>query len=293
MTAPADAAGETKSTAATAPEPPPGEPRRLLSGIDALRADPTVVVGPIPKEEGPQPATPASLKKTPVPNEEAASPAAKPRQRVAEATPGGHVYVQAGAYFSEAALVAAAYVLFLGFAFHGPSHWAGNQTEFGFFVDHFTFMAGLFFAVEFFWPVATSGPDAGKNFLTPYLKPFSDVTTVLQAFALGVGIYSLLNVHLLAGHGYVDGLLLLHDLFADAHLAGFDRLLVNAQLLLADGHGALLLAGAHGGHAGGTSYRIRAAGGGIVGPVAAQDRHDHRIPIATFAVSVRNLKDEG
>jgi putative oxidoreductase len=51
-----------------------------------------------------------------------------------------------GAYFSEAALLAAAYVLFLGFAFHGPSHWAGNQTEFGFFIDHFTFMAGLFFA---------------------------------------------------------------------------------------------------------------------------------------------------
>jgi putative oxidoreductase len=51
-----------------------------------------------------------------------------------------------GAYFSEAALVAAAYVLFLAFAFHGPSHWAGNQAEFGFFVDHFTFIAGLFFA---------------------------------------------------------------------------------------------------------------------------------------------------
>ena len=51
-----------------------------------------------------------------------------------------------GAYFSEAALLAAAYVLFLGFAFHGPSHWAANQNEFGFFVDHFTFMAGLFFA---------------------------------------------------------------------------------------------------------------------------------------------------
>ena len=31
-----------------------------------------------------------------------------------------------GAYFSEAALLAAAYVLFLAFAFHGPSHWAGN-----------------------------------------------------------------------------------------------------------------------------------------------------------------------
>jgi len=51
-----------------------------------------------------------------------------------------------GAYFSEAALLAAAYVLFLGFAFHGPSHWAGNQAEFGFFVDHFTFLAGLLFA---------------------------------------------------------------------------------------------------------------------------------------------------
>lgn len=51
-----------------------------------------------------------------------------------------------GAYFSEAALLAAAYVLFLAFAFHGPSHWAGNQAEFGFFVDHFTFIAGLFFA---------------------------------------------------------------------------------------------------------------------------------------------------
>jgi putative oxidoreductase len=51
-----------------------------------------------------------------------------------------------GAYFSEAALLAAAYVLFLGFVFHGPSHWEGNQTEFGFFVDHFSFFAGLLFA---------------------------------------------------------------------------------------------------------------------------------------------------
>ena len=49
-----------------------------------------------------------------------------------------------GAYF--AALVAAAYVLFLGFTFHGPSHWSASQAEFGFFVDHFTFLAGLLFA---------------------------------------------------------------------------------------------------------------------------------------------------
>jgi putative oxidoreductase len=51
-----------------------------------------------------------------------------------------------GAYFSEAALLAAAYVLFLGFAFHGPARWRDNQAEFGFFVDHFTFIAGLCFA---------------------------------------------------------------------------------------------------------------------------------------------------
>ena len=51
-----------------------------------------------------------------------------------------------GAFFSEAALLAGIYVIFLAFAFHGPSHWAGNQAEFGFFVDHFSFLAGLLFA---------------------------------------------------------------------------------------------------------------------------------------------------
>ena len=51
-----------------------------------------------------------------------------------------------GAFFSEAALLAGAYVVFLAFAFHGPSHWEGNQAEFGFFIDHFTFLAGLLFA---------------------------------------------------------------------------------------------------------------------------------------------------
>jgi putative oxidoreductase len=68
-----------------------------------------------------------------------------------------------GAYFREAALAAAAYVLFLGFSFHGPSHWANNQAEFGFFVDHFTFLAGLLFA-------AAHGPGRllaiGRSFLS-------------------------------------------------------------------------------------------------------------------------------
>lgn len=51
-----------------------------------------------------------------------------------------------GAFFSEAAIVAAAYVLFLAFSFHGPDRFAKNPMEFGFFVDHFTFIAGLLFA---------------------------------------------------------------------------------------------------------------------------------------------------
>ncbi|MGO6998577.1 DoxX family protein [Rhizobium leguminosarum] len=51
-----------------------------------------------------------------------------------------------GAFFNEASLLAAIYVIFLAFAFHGPSHWQQNQAEFGFFIDHFTFLAGLLFA---------------------------------------------------------------------------------------------------------------------------------------------------
>jgi uncharacterized membrane protein YphA (DoxX/SURF4 family) len=51
-----------------------------------------------------------------------------------------------GIYFSEASLLAGIYVLFLAVAFHGPSHWEGNQMEFGAFVSHFYFFAGLLYA---------------------------------------------------------------------------------------------------------------------------------------------------
>jgi uncharacterized membrane protein YphA (DoxX/SURF4 family) len=51
-----------------------------------------------------------------------------------------------GAFFREAALAAVVYVLFLAFTFHGPSRWAANMSEFGFFVDHWTLAAGLLFA---------------------------------------------------------------------------------------------------------------------------------------------------
>ena len=58
-----------------------------------------------------------------------------------------------GAYFAEACLLAAIYVIFLAFSFHGPSHWEDNQYEYGSFISHFPFMAGLLFA-------AVHGPGA-------------------------------------------------------------------------------------------------------------------------------------
>lgn len=52
-----------------------------------------------------------------------------------------------GAYFREAALLAAVYVVFLGFTFHGPSHWTDAEgLNFGAFIGHFPFAAGLLFA---------------------------------------------------------------------------------------------------------------------------------------------------
>jgi putative oxidoreductase len=52
-----------------------------------------------------------------------------------------------GAYFSELMLLGAIYVVFLGFAFHGPSHWTDEKgLEFGAFISHFPFAAGMLFA---------------------------------------------------------------------------------------------------------------------------------------------------
>lgn len=51
-----------------------------------------------------------------------------------------------GAFFREACLLAAAYVIFLAFAFHGTSTWTDAEgLHFGAFVSHFPFAAGLLF----------------------------------------------------------------------------------------------------------------------------------------------------
>lgn len=50
-----------------------------------------------------------------------------------------------GLFFREAAIVAAAYVLFLGLSFYGPEKW-GDLMAYGMFVNHLIFIAGLLFA---------------------------------------------------------------------------------------------------------------------------------------------------
>ncbi len=52
-----------------------------------------------------------------------------------------------GVFFRGASLLLSAYVIFLAFAFHGPSLWNYNPNEFGFFVDHFVMIAGFLFMI--------------------------------------------------------------------------------------------------------------------------------------------------
>jgi uncharacterized membrane protein YphA (DoxX/SURF4 family) len=51
-----------------------------------------------------------------------------------------------GALFVEGAVLAAAYVAFLTVAFHGPARWHDSPMEFGLFLNHLAFIAGLIFA---------------------------------------------------------------------------------------------------------------------------------------------------
>jgi hypothetical protein len=62
-----------------------------------------------------------------------------------------------------------------------------------------TFLGGLFFALEFFWPVhpmpTPKDPAAVGNFLSKYVQPFGAISPVIQGFAVGLGLINLLQVH--------------------------------------------------------------------------------------------------
>jgi putative oxidoreductase len=69
-----------------------------------------------------------------------------------------------GAFFREASLLAAVYVVFLGFAFHGSSHWTDPEgLNIGAFISHFPFAAGLLFA-------AANGPGQKLSLRSGVLK---------------------------------------------------------------------------------------------------------------------------
>jgi uncharacterized membrane protein YphA (DoxX/SURF4 family) len=70
-----------------------------------------------------------------------------------------------GAFFTEAAVLAVGYVLFLAFAFYGPATWPGNLMQLGLFINHLTFIAGLLFA-------AVHGP--GNTLVLGWQLPWRD-----------------------------------------------------------------------------------------------------------------------
>jgi hypothetical protein len=59
-------------------------------------------------------------------------------------------------------------------------------------VSAVTFLAGLFYSVEYFW--VGRGPE-GDNPLSPMIEPASDLMLVLAGFALGLGTVNLFIVH--------------------------------------------------------------------------------------------------
>jgi hypothetical protein len=59
-----------------------------------------------------------------------------------------------------------------------------------------TFLAGLFFTLEYFYPVhAVRGKPSPENFLTPWVQPANELLAVIMAFTVGLGIYSLVQIH--------------------------------------------------------------------------------------------------
>lgn len=63
-----------------------------------------------------------------------------------------------------------------------------------------TFLAGLFFAAEFFLPVDWTAifpnDDPTRNFLTPAIQPAQNVLQIIGALALGLGTFGLVRLHL-------------------------------------------------------------------------------------------------
>lgn len=58
-----------------------------------------------------------------------------------------------------------------------------------------TFLAGLYYPLEFFIPDGTSLTPLRNRYLTPWLNPIGDAVAVMAAFTVGLGIINLCMVH--------------------------------------------------------------------------------------------------
>ena len=73
-------------------------------------------------------------------------------------------------------------------------------------IAFFTFVGGFYYAVEFFWPADTpthhfwrpqgSIVNTGDNWLTKFQDLVANMSLVVQSFAIGIGVISLLQMHL-------------------------------------------------------------------------------------------------
>ena len=59
-------------------------------------------------------------------------------------------------------------------------------------IAFFTFLGGLYFALEFFWPTDSK---TNANPLTPYQDVVASLAAVVGSFAIGLGVFSLLQLH--------------------------------------------------------------------------------------------------
>lgn len=60
------------------------------------------------------------------------------------------------------------------------------------FIALVTFLAGLIYSVEYFWP---ANPATDKNFLTGFTEQVDVITTVVFTFAMGLGVINLVQLH--------------------------------------------------------------------------------------------------
>src|SRR5579871_694908 len=62
-----------------------------------------------------------------------------------------------------------------------------------------TFLAGLYFALEFFWPThptpTAEDPQAVGNWLTPGIVPLGNYLNAIAAWTIGLGVINLCQVH--------------------------------------------------------------------------------------------------